>query len=712
MFDNKSVLVTGGTGSFGRKFIATVLQNYKPTRVVVFSRDELKQYEMQQEFHAPCMRYFLGDVRDRERLLQATRGVDLIVHTAALKQVPAAEYNPTECIRTNVNGAENVIHAAIENGITKVVALSTDKAASPINLYGATKLLSDKLFVAANNIAGPRATRFAVVRYGNVVGSRGSVLPLFRRQIAEGATELPITDPRMTRFWITLPQGVDFVIKAFERMYGGELFVPKIPSLRITDLAQSLAPTLPQRTIGIRPGEKLHELMITRDDSYEHDRVHRPLCNLPIDPLCRAAQLCGKRARRKSHPGASGLRVLVGLESALSVRGRDRGFELRSVIPYGRQLVDEADIAAVVAVLQSDWLTQGPAIPRFEQAVADYCGAALALAVGNGTMALHLACLAVGIGPGDLVWTSPNTFVASANCARYCGADVDFVDIDPQTLNLCPRRLAEKLHKAKQSGRLPKLVIPVHFAGRSCDMETIAALGREFGFRIVEDASHALGAQYRGDRVGAGRYADITTLSFHAVKLITAAEGGMLLTQSAELAERIALLRSHGITRDPAHMSGPSEGPWYYQQIALGYNYRMTDVQAALGASQMRRLPEFLIRRKALVHRYRAALGNLPVELPLGDADDDSAWHLFVIRVAAEQRLAVFTALRAAQIGVNVHYIPVHLQPDYRQLGFVPGQFPAAENYYQQAITLPLHAALTDAEQDHVIATLAQALGS
>jgi len=267
VFDNKSVLVTGGTGSFGRKFIATILQNYKPARVVVFSRDELKQYEMQQEFHAPCMRYFLGDVRDRERLLQATRGIDLIVHTAALKQVPAAEYNPTECIRTNVNGAENVIHAALANGITKVVALSTDKAASPINLYGATKLLSDKLFVAANNIAGPRATRFAVVRYGNVVGSRGSVLPLFRRQIAEGATELPITDPRMTRFWITLPQGVDFVIKAFERMYGGELFVPKIPSLRITDLAQSLAPTLPQRTIGIRPGEKLHELMITRDDS-------------------------------------------------------------------------------------------------------------------------------------------------------------------------------------------------------------------------------------------------------------------------------------------------------------------------------------------------------------------------------------------------------------------------------------------------------------
>ncbi len=267
MFDNKSIMVTGGTGSFGRKFIAALLKRHKPARVVVFSRDELKQFEMQQEFSAPCMRYFLGDVRDRERLLQAMRGIDLVVHTAALKQVPAAEYNPSECIRTNVNGAENVIHAALSSNVAKVVALSTDKAASPINLYGATKLLSDKLFVAANNIAGARTTRFAVVRYGNVVGSRGSVLPLFSRLIAQGAGELPITDPRMTRFWITLDQGVDFVLKGFARMYGGELFVPKIPSLRITDLGRAMAPALPQRTIGIRPGEKLHELMIPRDDS-------------------------------------------------------------------------------------------------------------------------------------------------------------------------------------------------------------------------------------------------------------------------------------------------------------------------------------------------------------------------------------------------------------------------------------------------------------
>jgi UDP-N-acetylglucosamine 4,6-dehydratase len=267
MFDGKSVLVTGGTGSFGRKFIATLLQRYQPARLVVFSRDELKQFEMQQEFNAPCMRYFLGDVRDRERLIQAMRGVDYVVHAAALKQVPAAEYNPTEFIRTNVNGAENVIHATLANGVKQVIALSTDKAASPANLYGATKLLSDKLFVAANNISGGNPTRFAVVRYGNVVGSRGSVVPFFRKQIEDGALDLPITDERMTRFWITLEQGVEFVIKGFERMYGGELFVPKIPSVRIADLATAMAPKLPHRIIGIRPGEKLHELMISRDDS-------------------------------------------------------------------------------------------------------------------------------------------------------------------------------------------------------------------------------------------------------------------------------------------------------------------------------------------------------------------------------------------------------------------------------------------------------------
>lgn len=268
MFNDKSILITGGTGSFGKAFVRTLLNSYQPRRVVVFSRDELKQFEMEQEFRSPVMRFFLGDVRDRDRLRQAMRGVDFVVHAAALKQVPAAEYNPMECIKTNIHGAENVILAAIENEVEKVIALSTDKAANPINLYGATKLASDKLFVAANNITGGHRTRFAVVRYGNVVGSRGSVVPYFRKLISDGATKLPITDTRMTRFWITLEQGVDFVVKNFRRMVGGEIFVPKIPSMRVVDLAEAMAPTIKMEVVGIRPGEKLHEVMCPQDDSH------------------------------------------------------------------------------------------------------------------------------------------------------------------------------------------------------------------------------------------------------------------------------------------------------------------------------------------------------------------------------------------------------------------------------------------------------------
>lgn len=380
------------------------------------------------------------------------------------------------------------------------------------------------------------------------------------------------------------------------------------------------------------------------------------------------------------------------------------------MIPYGRQWLDDDDRAAVLAVLESDWLTQGPAVPRFEQSVASYCGASQGVAVCNGTAALHLACLALDVGYGDLVWTSPLTFVASANCARYCGAEVDFVDIDAATLNLSPERLADKLVVARRESRLPKAVIPVHFAGRCCDMDAIGALSREFGFRVVEDASHALGARDRDAMVGACRQSDLVVTSFHPVKQITTGEGGMLLAQDAALAERLARLRSHGITRDPAAMSGPSEGPWYYQQVELGFNYRMTDIQAALGTSQMAKLPRFVGRRRELAQRYRSALADLPVTLPSATGDDASAWHLFVVRVDEGSRRRIFEALRAAGIGVNVHYIPVHLQPDYARLGFKPGQFPAAEHYYREAITLPLYPAMSDAEQDRVVAELAQAI--
>jgi UDP-4-amino-4,6-dideoxy-N-acetyl-beta-L-altrosamine transaminase len=384
------------------------------------------------------------------------------------------------------------------------------------------------------------------------------------------------------------------------------------------------------------------------------------------------------------------------------------------MIPYGRQEVTQADIDAVVEVLKSDFLTQGPAVPRFEQAVADYCGAGHAVATNSATSALHVACLALGLGPGDWLWTSPITFVASANCALYCGAQVDFVDIDPRTYNLCPKTLECKLQQAERDGRLPKVVVPVHLCGQPCDGAAIQALARRYGFKVVEDASHAIGGKYRGDPIGNCRYSDITVFSFHPVKIITSAEGGMALTNDAGLADRMALYRSHGITRDPRQMTHEPDGPWYYQQIDLGYNYRMTEVQAALGVSQMQRLTPYVSRRHELARRYADQLAHLPLVLPWQHPDGQSAWHLYCVRLSTnnggKSRRDTFNALRAAGIGVNVHYIPVHMQPYYRRMGFMVEQFPEAERYYAEAISLPLYAALSEAQQDRVIVTLCESL--
>jgi UDP-4-amino-4,6-dideoxy-N-acetyl-beta-L-altrosamine transaminase len=386
------------------------------------------------------------------------------------------------------------------------------------------------------------------------------------------------------------------------------------------------------------------------------------------------------------------------------------------MIPYGRQDISEADIDAVVEVLRSDFLTQGPAVPAFEEALAAHFGAGHAVAVNSATSALHVACLALGVGPGDRVWTSPITFAASANCALFCGAEVDFVDIDPRTYNLSVERLAEKLAWAAQERRLPKVVVPVHLAGQPCDMAGIRALGDRYGFRILEDASHAVGARYRGAAIGAGPYSDITVFSFHPVKIITTGEGGAALTHDAELARRMRLLRSHGITRDEAEMTRASDGAWYYQQIALGFNYRMTDLQAALGLSQLQRLDAFVARRHAVARRYDALLEGMPLTRPWQHPDGASAWHLYVIRLApGAQRGShreVFDALRTAGIGVNLHYIPVYRHPYYQKLGFEPGRWPEAERYYAEAISLPMFPALSEAQQDQVVSALQQATGT
>lgn len=385
------------------------------------------------------------------------------------------------------------------------------------------------------------------------------------------------------------------------------------------------------------------------------------------------------------------------------------------MIPYGRQDINQADIDAVVEVLQSDFLTQGPMVPRFEQTVAGHVGATHALAVNSATSALHIACLALGLGPGDWLWTTPITFVASANCALYCGAQVDFVDIDPRTYNLCPKALAAKLEQAEKNGRLPKVVVPVHLCGQPCDMQAIYALATRYGFKVIEDASHAIGGKYRDEFIGGGRYSDITVFSFHPVKIITTAEGGMALTNSDELAERMALLRSHGVTRDPALMTHEADGPWYYQQVDLGFNYRMTELQAALGVSQMTRLDSYIARRHELARRYDERLAQLPVLSPWQHPDSYSGLHLYVIRLRLEligkSHRQVFEALREKGIGVNLHYIPVHSQPYYARLGFDKGDFPEAEQYYREAISLPMYQTLSEQQQDVVIAALAEVLG-
>ena len=389
---------------------------------------------------------------------------------------------------------------------------------------------------------------------------------------------------------------------------------------------------------------------------------------------------------------------------------------MSAIIPYGRQDISEADIQAVVDVLRSDQLTQGPAVPVFEKSVADYCGAQHAIAVNSATSALHVACLALDVGPGDFVWTTPITFVASANCALYCGAKIDFVDIDPRTYNMSVERLTEKLEQAKRVGNLPKVVIPVHMCGQPCDMDSIHMLGQKYGFKIIEDASHAIGGKYRGEPIGNGRYSEITVFSFHPVKIVTTGEGGMLLTNNSQLAKHIRQLRTHGITGEVTDMS-PREPDeiWNYQQIDLGFNYRMTDIQAALGISQIQRLSEFVTQRHALAQRYDELLIDLPVARPWQDADSYSSFHLYVIRLKlaeiSKTQRNVYEALREEGVLVNVHYIPVYRHPYYEKMGFRKGYCPEAEKYYSEVLSLPMFPTLTKAQQDMVVQKIQGILG-
>ena len=383
------------------------------------------------------------------------------------------------------------------------------------------------------------------------------------------------------------------------------------------------------------------------------------------------------------------------------------------MIPYGHQQISEEDIDAVVAVLRSEFLTQGAVVPQFEQAMCSYTGAQYAVAVNSGTSALHLACLALGLGEGDRLWTTPITFVASANCGRYCGASVDFVDIDPSSANISIEALQQKLVQAEQVGSLPKVLVVVHLAGLSCEMEAIHQLSKQYHFAVIEDASHALGGSYQGQSVGNGGYSDITVFSFHPVKNMTTAEGGMALTNDQRLYGRMQLLRSHGIIRDPEQMDREADGPWYYQQVELGFNYRMSDLHAALGLSQLQRLDQFMEQRTAVAERYGRLLSALPLQLPQTNDAVVSAWHLYVVQLQEEElRMELIEQLQAEGVSTQIHYIPLHTQPYYRQFGFQSGDFPEAEKYYRKCLTLPIYVELSEQEQDKIVMLLEQVLGA
>lgn len=650
MFNNKSILITGGTGVFGKRYVKKILEKYDPKKIIVYSRNDQKQFEMSKEISDPCMRYFIGDIRDYERLLDALEGVDFLIHAASIKQLLASEYNPLECIKTNIHGSENIIRASIKSNVKKILALSIDKVAAVEDLNDATRLTSEKLFVAANNIVGARDVRFSVVRHPSDSGIHNDAA--FPSHIAfEG--------------WVN--RGVDFTIKNFERMIGGEVFVPK--------------PTLDSAVFS------------NEDCAFPKVSTDQILSNIDPDRviefedhfvICPTVQFANVSDFMKNKLGEEG-----------------------SFISYGRQSINQSDINAVTDVLRSDYLTQGPKVPLFEEVVSGYCGVEHSVATNSATSSLHIACLALGLQKGDFLWTSPNTFVASANCGLYCGAKVDFVDIDPKTYNICTVALEEKLVVAEQQKRLPKIVIPVHFAGQSCDMKEIKRLSDKYGFKVIEDASHAIGGKYLNQAVGSCKYSDITVFSFHPVKIITTAEGGIATTNNLDVANKMRSFRSHGITRDTQFLVKASEGGWYYEQTELGFNYRMTEMQAALGVSQMQRVDDFIAKRHKLMQRYDAAFQSLPITTPYQADYSYSAIHLYPIKLdlakIGTNRVSIFDSLRKGGLGVNVHYIPVHTQPYYETMGFQKGDYPIAEDYYNCAISIPMYHGLSFQEQDRVI---------
>ena len=718
---NKTVMITGGTGSFGQQCAQFLLEHSQIKRLILFSRDEQKHVRLKRTLFPPSkypqVRFFVGDVRDEQRLKFALRDVDFVIHAAAMKHVDMAEYNPHECISTNVAGAKNVIHASIECGVEKVITLSSDKAASPINLYGATKLCSDKLFVASNSLSGKGGTRFSVVRYGNVLNTSGSVVPFFQEQQTRGV--LPITDPDMTRFIITLEQGVAFVLESMQRMFGGEIFVPKTPSTKVLDIAKAVAPECKTEIVGIRPGEKLHECMISEDESrlaveFEDYFIIRPPQRLWTNeipyydisgtPCPRGFSYTSDKNSQKL--SVDDLRDLIDEpEEPATIRMpvAAQHTQPTNTLPYSKQEINQQDVDAVLKVLRSGWLTTGPVVKEFEEAVADYVSTDNAVSFSNGTAALHGAMAAAGIGPGDEVIVPSITFVATANAVSYCGATPVFADVDPDTLLIDPQDVVRKV------SRRTRAVITMDYAGQPCDYPAFKKIADQNQLLLIADSCHSIGATSYGRPIP--EWVDMACYSFHPVKPMTTCEGGMVATSNQEFATALRSFRNHGISTD--HHQRAQAGTCFYDMQSLGFNYRLSDVHCALGISQLGRLANWRERREAISETYRQELKTLygvsPLKIERGVVH---AHHLFVVRwsesATGVSRDAAITQLREAGIRANVHYRPVYDHSFYRNRFENNKDFacPNADLVYPELISLPIFPAMESEDVKRVMTEL------
>ncbi len=727
MISGKTILITGGTGSFGTKAIEQFLQENVKS-IIIYSRDEYKQHLLRMQHKDHRVTFIIGDVRDKERLLESSRGVDIIIHAAAMKHIDICEQNPGEAYKTNVEGTRNIVSAAIANNIPICINLSADKAVYPAGVYGRTKAESEQIFIEGNIFSHQnlKRCRFVNLRYSNVLGSRGSVVEIFEEKLRRGET-VTVLNEKMIRLIVTQDQIVSLVKYATQSAVGGETFLIESPVLKISDLAHAMNKKIGKGNVEvrqeIREGEKYDAVLLSQEESQRTlvtPNAPHYLVLLPRNGLLpREAftPIHGSIPFAKGEYGTHNARYATQEEvitmiydkqqsSHVSVANQaekpalEGGTPVRETfLPYATQWIGEEEKREVLSVLDSEWLTTGPKVKQFEEDIAKYVGAKYAIALNSGTAALHCCVGALDLEPGDEVITTPFTFLATANVIVYVGATPILVDIDPVTCNIDPEEIRKKITSRT------KAIIPVHYGGQPCNMDEIRAIAQEHNLAVIEDAAHALSAEYKGKRIGA--LSDMTIFSFHPVKNITTAEGGIITTNDERLAKLCVMHRTHGITKEAMERYGKN-ADWGYDMQRLGHRYNMTEFQAALGIAQLKKLERFQKRREEIVAQYNNSFADLPLVLPQVSSDVKNAWHLYYIRIKPNMlrvdRNNIIKALKAENLGVNVHYIPIHLHSYYQKnYGCKKSDFPKTEEVYENIITLPLFPKMSEQDVQDVI---------